>query len=244
MEWSPTHVVPEAAELLADAAVRIESDDGLLDAAIAIAIQVEPGQVSAEPVRERLEQLQRAVRQRTSGQNLSALQAHLHAVLFDELGFAGNSEEYDHRDNSNIQRVLETRRGLPIMLTLVYVLLARRLGLEAWGVGMPGHFLAGVRTDERWQLIDPFHKGDLLSENEARALYHAIAGGDAAWDERFLEPVSHLEWVTRMINNLRYQAHASGDREALTAYTELLTILYPDDRDLADELSRMPSDFT
>ncbi len=242
MDWSPTHVEPEAAELLADAAVRIESDDGLLDAAIAVAIQIEPGQVSAEPVRERLEQLHRAVRRRTTGEQPTAALAHLHAVLFDDLGYEGNNSEYDHRDNSSILRVLETRRGLPLLLALVYVLVARRLGLEAWGVGMPGHFLAGVQADAHRQLIDPFHGGALVTEEEARRLYHSIAGADAVWEKRFLAPVSHLEWVTRMINNLRYQAHASGDREALTGYTELLSILYPHDRDLADELSRMRSD--
>ncbi len=244
MEWSPTHVVPEAAELLADACVRIESDDGLLDAAVAIAIQIEPGQTSAEPVRERLEQLHDAVRRRTTSDSPTAALAHLHGVLFDDLGFRGNSEEYDHRDNSNIQRVLETRRGLPIMLTLVYVLVARRLGLESWGVGMPGHFLAGVQADKHWQLIDPFHRGRMLTVEDAHRLYQRIAGSDAVWDTDFLAPVSHLDWVTRIINNLRYQAHAAGDREGLTAHTEMLSILYPDDREMADELSRMPSDLT
>ncbi|MFG0253165.1 MAG: transglutaminase family protein [Phycisphaerales bacterium JB038] len=244
MEWSPTHVVPAAAELLADATVRIESDDGLLDAAIAVAIQIEPTTTEAEPVRERLEQLHDAIRRRTTSASPTAALAHLHGVLFDDLGFRGNSEEYDHRDNSNIQRVLETRRGLPIMLTLVYVLVARRLDLEAWGVGMPGHFLAGVRADQHRQLIDCFHRGRMLTEQDAYRLYQRIAGADAVWEKGFLEPVSHLEWVTRMINNLRYQAHAAGDREGLRAHTELLSILYPDDRELADELSRMPSDLT
>src|ERR687885_532557 len=58
-------------------------------------------------------------------------------------GFAGDREEYDHPDNSMLDRVLERRRGLPILLSVVYVAVAERAGVPLGGVGLPGHFVVG-----------------------------------------------------------------------------------------------------
>lgn len=74
-------------------------------------------------------------------------------------GFAGEEEDYDHPDNSMLDRVLERRRGLPILLSVVYVEVARRAGIALAGVGLPGHFVVGHFGHSPPLLLDPFGGG-------------------------------------------------------------------------------------
>jgi regulator of sirC expression with transglutaminase-like and TPR domain len=119
--------------------------------------------------------------------------------LFDELGFKGNKDHYYEPDNSYLNRVLERRTGIPITLSTIYLLVARRLRLPVVGIGMPGHFLCRAETDTGKLFIDPFNGGELLSrrscEQKIRSSGHAVA---AAW----LEPRSDAEILTRMCANL------------------------------------------
>lgn len=92
--------------------------------------------------------------------------AALRALLHDELGFTGNNDAYYAPDNSLLPRVIESRRGIPISLTLVYQGVARRAGLKVEGVNLPGHFIA--RLGE--VLFDPFHNGRRLSAADCEAI--------------------------------------------------------------------------
>ena len=83
----------------------------------------------------------------------------LTAVLGRHEGFAGDVEEYDHPNNSMLDLVLQRRRGLPILLSVVWIEVGRRLGLPLRGVGLPGHFVAAYFGDGAPILIDPFKGG-------------------------------------------------------------------------------------
>lgn len=119
--------------------------------------------------------------------------------LFDELGFKGNTANYYEPDNSYLNRVLERRTGIPITLSTIYLLVARRLKLPVVGIGMPGHFLCRAETDTGELFIDPCNGGELLSrrscEQKIRSTGHAVAD---AW----LEPRSDVEILARMCGNL------------------------------------------
>ncbi len=102
----------------------------------------------------------------------------LNAYLFDEEGFTGNRDRYDDPSNSFLNEVLERRTGIPITLALVYMEVARRAGILIDGVNFPGHFLMRFTP----LILDPFHRGARLSENDCRRLLQRHIGEEAAFD--------------------------------------------------------------
>src|SRR5581483_7251757 len=166
---------PRSFNLLARQVATVNSSDALLQGAIAIAMHqmedVDPAAVDAT-----LQEYADTVRSRVRGSQPQALVAHLHEFLFDELQFCGNTDDYYNPGNSYLPAVLETKRGLPITLSLVYKLVAERLGLRAWGVGWPGHFLIGLQADGTRMLVDPFAAGRILTDDEARERLQQMFG--------------------------------------------------------------------
>jgi regulator of sirC expression with transglutaminase-like and TPR domain len=121
--------------------------------------------------------------------------------LFDEVGFHGNYSEYYDPDNSFLNRVLETRTGIPITLSLIFLEVGRRLGLRCSGVGLPGHFIVGLDDSEEY--LDPFNSGATLSTGDCRNLVHKMSGGHLEWTDEFLAPYSKHDLLFRMLNNLK-----------------------------------------
>lgn len=96
-------------------------------------------------------------------------QAHaVSAVLGDRHGFEGDKQRYDRPENSMLDLVLETGRGLPILLSVIYVEVGRRAGLPIRGVGLPGHFVVGHFGSQPPVLMDPFHRGTVLGEKPVK----------------------------------------------------------------------------
>ncbi|MBV8781019.1 MAG: transglutaminase family protein, partial [Phycisphaerae bacterium] len=131
---------PEAFDLLSHHLTCIASPDGLMSAAVAVSMH-ELGEVDIDTVDRALQVPVNEIRKRVRGDQPQAILAHMHEVLFDELKFGGNSEEYYTSANSYLPTVLKTHRGLPITLSLVYKIVAERVGLRVHGVGLPGHFI-------------------------------------------------------------------------------------------------------
>jgi regulator of sirC expression with transglutaminase-like and TPR domain len=122
--------------------------------------------------------------------------------LFDTLGFTGNESSYYDWQNSCLDRVIATRVGIPITLSVLMIEVARRVGVPLVGVGMPAHFVVGV-ADDADAFYDPFHGPDRLDRSAAVALFHRVTGGGATWNDDFLAATSHRDIVIRMLNNLR-----------------------------------------
>jgi regulator of sirC expression with transglutaminase-like and TPR domain len=120
------------------------------------------------------------------------------AYLFGEAGFRGNNENYYDPANSCLNRVLETRVGIPITLSLIYMEVARRLAKNVTGVGLPRHFV--VRYDDRSYsaLMDPFDGGRLLTMSDCCRLAQ-VDELDLSW----LQSVDKRFVALRMINNMR-----------------------------------------
>lgn len=123
----------------------------------------------------------------------------LNAYLFDEQGFTGNRDKYDDPSNSFLNEVLERRTGIPITLAVVYMEVARRAGLHIDGVNFPGHFLMRLSP----LILDPFHRGARLSENDCRRLLQRHVGEEAAWSPTLLAPATKAQMLTRMLLNLK-----------------------------------------
>ena len=136
----------------------------------------------------------------SSGSNESLVRA-LNGYLFDEEKFTGNPADYYNPDNSYLNRVMDSRAGIPITLSVLYLGVAERLGLDCYGVGMPGHFLVALKDLDLF--LDPFHSGQLLSAADCRRLARDMFGPDFAWTDEYLAPCPRKLIIYRMLNNLR-----------------------------------------
>jgi regulator of sirC expression with transglutaminase-like and TPR domain len=127
--------------------------------------------------------------------------------LFEQEQFRGNIENYYDPDNSYLNRVLERKTGIPITLSVLYLLVARRLNLPVTGIGLPGHFILKYESPEYIAYLDPFHQGQILSRADCmRFLTHS---GYTA-DDSYLAPVTDREIIIRMVRNLAYIYRQSG----------------------------------
>ncbi len=135
----------------------------------------------------------------------------LRRVIAIAEGIGGNVDDYYHPDNSFLDRVLDTRRGNPITLSLLWIEVGRRAGLEMQGVGLPGHFVVFAAG----QLVDPFHYGEAIGFDEAARLVADALGGSPRLDRTWLEPVSGVRILIRMLRNLEQIFRERTDVEAL-----------------------------
>jgi serine protease Do len=154
--------------------------------------------------------------------------ARLKAYLFEENGFHGSRRDYDNRANSYLNEVLDDREGLPITLSIVYMELARRIGLNVVGIGLPGHFVAAyVPSEGDQQLIDVFDGASEVSRELAEKRIQAAVDEPAPEDiERFLEPSTKRAIILRMLQNLL--STSLNDPPALHRYLNAMLAVQPD----------------
>ena len=130
--------------------------------------------------------------------------------LFETEGFVGNRTAYYDWRNSCLDRVIATRTGIPISLSVLMIEVARRLGVPMVGIGMPAHFLVRAAQDED-AFFDPFHGGRQLDRSDARRRFEAVTNGQVAWDDTYLDPTPNRDIVIRMLNNLKGVFLGRGD---------------------------------
>ncbi len=119
--------------------------------------------------------------------------------LFAEQGFRGNTKNYYEVENSYLNRVIERRTGIPISLSVLYLLVGRRLGLPVAGIGMPGHFLVKFDSERYKVFVDCFNGGALLTDKDcARFLMQAGYG----FEEKYLQKSSPRAILVRILKNL------------------------------------------
>ena len=157
----------------------------------------------------------------------------LNRFFFQELGFSGNVNDYYEPRNSYVHAVLETRRGIPITLAIIYIELATQVGLNAHGVSFPGHFLAKLRMPQGEVVIDPF-TGQSMSRDALDALlvpYRRRQGirGDAELPLAvYLQSTTPRDVIARMLRNLKEIFRSGHDAKRLLGISERLVILLPD----------------
>lgn len=231
----PLCCTSQSFNLLARQLPSLNSADALLQGAIAISMhQMED--VDAAAVDATIQGYVDTIRARVRGRQPQALLAHLHDYLFDEQGFRGNTEDYYDPANSYIPAVIETKRGLPITLSLLYKVVAERLGLRCWGVGLPGHFLIGMEMDSEAVLIDPFAQGRLVTPSEAHERLQEMFGPEVEWSNELLRPASNRHWLTRILQNLLNVFGSTNRFSDVAAVLEMEMLLWPDQNHLQRDL--------
>ncbi|MGB1250532.1 MAG: SirB1 family protein [Candidatus Promineifilaceae bacterium] len=156
--------------------------------------------------------------------------AQLARYLYEEERFQGNSAAYHEPENSFLNVVLTRRLGIPISLSAVYLAIAKTLNLDAFGIGLPGHFIVGVRQELKTVYIDPFY-GRELTQTDCSHLVRATTGYRGDFRLAWLQPTSDHNIVLRMLNNLRLiYMHQQRWQAAKTvlAHLEVIRPNFPD----------------
>jgi len=219
----------------------VQSDDALplLEAAASIAQDEEPG-LDVEQVLGDVDRLLGRVRARLlpDADDLTRL-AVLTQVFYKDLGFGLNANDYYAPENSYLQEVLRTRRGIPISLAVIWLELAQGLGLRAQGISFPGHFLMKVALDAGLVVIDPADGQSLGVDNLAERLSpyrdeaDRKAGADLDEGETplglYLQGCPPRDLLARMLRNLKEIFRSQEDWPRLLAVMERLVVLLPQD---------------
>lgn len=152
----------------------------------------------------------------------------LNTYFFDKRGFHSSRGEYYHKSNSYLNEVIDDREGLPITLCVLYMDLARRMGVTVVGIGLPGHFVTRhVPKEGEGKFIDVYERGELLTAGQAKAKATEFAGREVG--DEVLEPVAKKAIVVRMLHNLLGLARRDQDSDAGLRYLDGILILDPTD---------------
>lgn len=148
-------------------------------------------------------------------------------ALRSDLGFHGNQTQYYAAENSFLNVVLARRTGLPILLAVVCMGVARRIGLLVEGMGFPGHFMVRYRDPEGSWLVDLFH-GAVVPPDTAAAYLGSLYGREVELPVDAFTPVTPQALALRILNNLRSVYVGQGDYTAAASVVELMLVATPD----------------
>ena len=176
---------------------------------------------------QRLDEMGAEVRGRASRRPGAPIER-LNAYLFDEEGFRGNQDDYYDPRNSFLNDVIDRRTGIPITLSVLYMEVARRAGLEVSGVGLPGHFLVRAEGRGGTVLVDPFHGGALLSESDCQRRLDRVFAGRVRLEPAMLAPCARKGILARMLRNLKAIYVKADDYPRALRTMDLLLVLDPD----------------
>ena len=155
----------------------------------------------------------------------------LNRFLFEEQGFGPNVEDYYDLRNSFLNDVLERRTGIPITLSIVYMEVGRRIGLQIHGVCFPGHFLVKCKLNEGTVILDPYRRGISLSLQDLQVRLREARGGEVsrAIIASMLVSANKKEILARMLRNLKAIYLEKGDRHQALSLMEWIIALSPAD---------------
>lgn len=203
-------------------------DDEQIDLEHAVFLLARVGYPDLEvaPFQKELDELARSVRPRPAEaphtQPGRALVEAINHALFVKEGFHGNVDEYYDPDNSYLNRVIERRTGIPVSLSVVYLLIARRLQAPIFGVNLPVHFICQYRSPGETFLIDPFHHGRVITRAECIKL---LQGSGITFEEHMLQPVPARKIIARMVRNLVLIHHQQEETAQAALLDRILKML-------------------
>ncbi|MFP5248064.1 MAG: SirB1 family protein, partial [Thermoanaerobaculia bacterium] len=172
--------------------------DGYLDELDGLAVRIGRRCVSGEPLVFRL--------------------GHLHAEMFDVDGYGGDSDSYYDPRNAYLNEVIDRKLGIPITLSIVFLHVAAKLGFNAFGVGLPGHYIVKVQFELNEVYVDPFHGGTTLTMGELGELLRQVSGGQTQLAGTHLRAWTGRETLVRVLANLQNMWTRAGDtRRAASA---------------------------
>ncbi len=151
----------------------------------------------------------------------------LAAVLHGRYGYAGDRQSYDEPANANMLQVIERRRGLPVALAILYLGIAGRMGWEAAGLNVPGHFFIRIGDAESHVLQDPFDGGAILTADQVPLKLAPLGLTRDQLRPAMFNPLPMRAVLVRLLNNLAARAEAAKDLRRALELHERMTIMAP-----------------
>jgi len=145
-------------------------------------------------------------------------------VLFDVHGFSGNTKNYHAPQNSFINNVLESKKGNPLSLSILYVTLCRELKLPVYGINLPKHFIATYKDDQNdiQFYINPFSKGTIFERADINSFLKQLK---IEPKRSYYQPCDNIEMVQRILINLDYSYHKLGYQDKIDDIKEMMQAL-------------------
>lgn len=143
----------------------------------------------------------------------------INSIFFGVMNFAANTKNFHSPSNSMINVVLESRRGNPITLCVIYLLVARKLGLPVYGVNLPNLFVLTYKSDKTQFYINVFNRGIIFSKTD---IDHYIAQLNIKSKEIFYQPCTNLEIVQRVLRNLILSYEKTSEQDKIKEIEKIL----------------------
>ena len=206
------------------------NDDNLFHGALLVARYQYPD-MDVSRIHEQLQQIKKEIWLELN-ENLTALETIniINHILFDIHNFSGNTANYHAPQNSFINIVIESKKGNPLALGIVYITLAEMLGLPIYGVNLPEHFvLAYCGNDEYFQLdkknvlcyINPFSKGTVFGKNDIDVFVNRLK---LTPQDSHYYPCSNRDMILRMIRNLAHSYQKLGDTDKVDELAQMVAL--------------------
>lgn len=226
-----------------EVAARPDAMVDLVEASLIVAMEDDPG-LDIDPYLTEVAGWIACVRERLEGsREIDRIVRTINRMLFDELGFRGEDEDYYDPRSALLNETLDKHAGLPIALSILYIEISRRVGLEVSGVAIPGRFLVKLSGSFGQVVLDPFDGGKVLSTIELQSLLDDVFGGGVRLREHHLRPFCQKQILARELAHLKSAYLCRNDLARAAASIDRLLILDADDafevRDRAAVAARM-----
>lgn len=149
-------------------------------------------------------------------------------VLFNKFGFSGNTQNYHDPQNSFIGKVLETKKGNPLLLSCIYSIVAQKLDIPIFGVNLPKHFILAFTDSSLGEdndilfYINPFNRGQIFGKRDVLAFLRQL---NMPFDDFFMKPCNNEEIMKRLLRNLISSYNQMGNQQKKEEMEQLLNIL-------------------
>ena len=167
----------------------------------------------------------RAMRRGSPGEPPIFRLGHLHAEMFDVDGYRGDSDHYYDPRNVYLNEVIQRKLGIPISLSIIFLHAASKMGLNAAGVGLPGHYIVKVQFELNEVYVDPFHDGSTLTVPEISEMLAQMTGGRGRLSSEHLRAWDGRETLQRVAANLQNMWARAGDNRRSDSARERMEIL-------------------
>ena len=216
-------------------ALLVKSDDNfpLLEAAVSVA-QDEYEDLDVQQVLDSIDQMTAKLQRKIAKDAAPLQRLHiLNRFFYLELGFGGNVNDYYAPDNSYLNAVLKTRKGLPITLAILWLELAASIGVKAVGINFPGHFLIKISLPQGQVVMDPLSAQSLNGTELSHRLepFHKNLGLEGDFEVPFglyLQEAKPRDILVRLLRNLKEIYRGETDWDRMVCVSNRLITLLPE----------------
>jgi regulator of sirC expression with transglutaminase-like and TPR domain len=206
-----------------------DSSLDLVEASLVIAQEDKPG-LAIDHYLTQVDSWSTVVRERLEGaRHVERIVEAINRLLFDEEGFHGEDGDYYDPRTALVSEMLDKHAGRPITLSILYIEICRRVGMEATGVSLPGHFLVKFSGAFGEVVVDPFDDGRVLTTMELQRLLDGVYGGGVQLREHHLRSFTAKEILARELAHLKSAYLAQHDLARAAASSDRLLILDQND---------------